>query len=234
MVHPIINAASPNHDARETPEIDLLVLHYTGMQSGAEALARLRDEKARVSAHYLVEEDGRIFSLVPEERRAWHAGVSHWAGVEGVNDISIGMEIVNPGHEWGYRKFPEEQLDAVIALVKQICFRHLIPSSRVVGHSDVAPARKEDPGELFPWDELARDNLAIGFYHDEFDDLAQLPDYDRSLTMLREIGYGVPERQHAAAVLAFQRRICPTQMGQGLNPTTKQALVWAHKAFTKS
>jgi N-acetylmuramoyl-L-alanine amidase len=234
MVHPIISAPSPNHDSRGDAEIDLLVLHYTGMQTGAEALARLRDEEAKVSAHYLVEEDGRIFSLVDEERRAWHAGISHWAGVDNVNDNSIGIEVVNPGHEWGYRAFPQAQVDALLYLVEKICVGHKIPSSRVVGHSDVAPMRKEDPGELFPWDQLARTNLAIGYYRDQEKDLKNLPGYDDCLTMLREIGYHVPERAHAAAVLAFQRRIVPSQLGKGLDPQTKRALVWAHQAFTKS
>ena len=233
MAHPIIDAPSPNHDSRGDAAIDLLVLHYTGMPTGAEALARLRDEKARVSAHYLVEEDGRIFSLVAEERRAWHAGVSHWAGVDNVNDNSIGIEIVNPGHEWGYRKFPVDQIDAVVKLVRDVCFRHLIPSSRVVGHSDIAPMRKEDPGELFPWDELARENLAVGTYKGQNDGLDDLPDYFRALAMLREMGYFVEDGAHVAPVLAFQRRIIPSQMGKGLAPETRRALVWAHEAFTK-
>jgi NADH:ubiquinone oxidoreductase subunit 3 (subunit A) len=115
MTLDIIEAPSPNFDAR-TKVPDMLVLHYTGMESGEAALARLCDPEARVSSHYLVEEDGRIFRLVPEERRAWHAGVSVWKGEEGVNHASIGIEIVNPGHEFGYRPFPEAQVAAVIAL----------------------------------------------------------------------------------------------------------------------
>lgn len=150
----VIEAPSPNFDAR-TRVPDMLVLHYTGMQTGEAALARLRDPEARVSAHYLVEEDGRIFRLVPEERRAWHAGVSFWKGEEGVNHASIGIEIVNPGHEFGYRPFPDAQIAAVIDLVADIRARWTIDDNRIVGHSDVAPARKEDPGELFPWKRLA-------------------------------------------------------------------------------
>ena len=225
------DAPSPNHDDRNGSAIDMVVLHYTGMQTGAEALARLRDEKARVSAHYLIEENGQIFTLVPEERRAWHAGVSWWQGKEGVNDCSVGIEIVNPGHEWGYRPFPSEQIDALLLLLKDICVRWLIPSSRVVGHSDVAPERKEDPGELFPWTALARERLAIGLWKDQATD-APLPDYETSLKLLREIGYRVEGRQHAAPVLAFQRRICPKLMGRGLDPETKRALLWAHREFT--
>jgi N-acetylmuramoyl-L-alanine amidase len=151
----IIEAPSPNFDAR-TKVPDMLVLHYTGMETGEAALARLCDPEAKVSSHYLVEEDGRIFRLVPEERRAWHAGVSFWKGEEGVNHASIGIEIVNPGHDFGYRPFPEAQIDAVIALVADIRSRWQIDDSRILGHSDVAPARKIDPGELFPWKRLAQ------------------------------------------------------------------------------
>jgi N-acetylmuramoyl-L-alanine amidase len=154
MTLDIIEAPSPNLDAR-TKVPDMLVLHYTGMESGEAALARLRDPEARVSSHYMVEEDGRIFRLVPEERRAWHAGVSFWKGEEGVNHASIGIEIVNPGHEFGYRPFPQAQIDAVIALVADIRTRWSIDDGRILGHSDVAPARKQDPGELFPWKQLA-------------------------------------------------------------------------------
>ncbi|WP_334163900.1 N-acetylmuramoyl-L-alanine amidase [Phenylobacterium sp.] len=149
-----IEAPSPNFDARTAPP-DLLVLHYTGMPTGPEALDRLRDPEARVSSHYLVEEDGRIFRLVPEERRAWHAGVSFWKGQSGLNATSIGIEIVNPGHEFGYRPFPDAQIAAVIALVADIRTRWMIEDGRIVGHSDIAPDRKIDPGELFPWKRLA-------------------------------------------------------------------------------
>ena len=154
MTLTFLDAPSPNFDAR-TKVPDMLVLHYTGMKSGPEALARLRDPEARVSSHYMVEEDGRIFRLVAEERRAWHAGRSFWKGEEGVNHASIGIEIVNPGHEFGYRAFPEAQIAAVIALVGDIRTRWEIDDSRILGHSDVAPDRKEDPGELFPWKQLA-------------------------------------------------------------------------------
>ena len=131
----VIEAPSPNFDARTSPP-DILVLHYTGMRTGPEALDRLRDvNPPRVSSHYMVEEDGRIFRLVPEERRAWHAGVSYWKGERNINGVSIGVEIVNPGHEFGYR--------------------WSISDARIVGQSAVAPARKDDPGELVPWKTLA-------------------------------------------------------------------------------
>ena len=149
-----IPAPSPNFDIRVRPP-DTIVMHYTGMQTGAAALARLQDPTSRVSAHYVVEEDGRVFALVPEERRAWHAGKSFWKGDQDVNGCSIGIEIVNPGHEWGYRPFADPQITAVIALTADIRTRWVVPDDRIIGHSDVAPDRKEDPGELFPWKRLA-------------------------------------------------------------------------------
>ncbi len=149
-----IAAPSPNFDARNSPP-DMVVLHYTGMKTGAEALARLRDPEAKVSAHYLIEEDGRLYTLVAEERRAWHAGVSFWRGERDINAVSIGIELVNPGHEFGYRDFPAAQIAALADLLDDIRGRWDIPESRILGHSDVAPSRKQDPGERFPWRALA-------------------------------------------------------------------------------
>jgi N-acetylmuramoyl-L-alanine amidase len=147
---------SPNHNERAggiAP--DMLVLHYTGMRDGASALARLRDPAAAVSSHYLVEEDGSLIQMVPEARRAWHAGVSRWQGQGDLNSRSIGIEIVNPGHEHGYRPFPPEQIATVVKLCRECVERWSIVGDRVVGHSDIAPSRKEDPGEFFPWDQLS-------------------------------------------------------------------------------
>lgn len=149
-----ISAPSPNFDARVRPP-DMIVLHYTGMKTGEAALDRLCDPTAKVSAHYLVEEDGRVFSLVPEERRAWHAGKAFWKGDTDINAVSVGIEIVNPGHEFGYRDFPDAQIEALIELITDIRSRWTVPDERILGHSDVAPDRKEDPGELFPWKRLA-------------------------------------------------------------------------------
>lgn len=149
-----IEAPSPNFDARTAPP-DAIVMHYTGMQSGEEALARLCDSEARVSSHYLVEEDGRVFRLVPEERRAWHAGAGSWRGQTDMNGASVGIEIVNPGHEFGYRPFPPAQIAAVIALTADIRSRWTVEDVCIIGHSDLAPMRKRDPGELFPWKTLA-------------------------------------------------------------------------------
>ena len=149
--------SSPNHDARpDGMPIDMLVLHYTGMPTGAAALTRLRDASAKVSAHYVIEEDGRVFRLVPEPRRAWHAGIACWRGHRDINGRSIGIELVNPGHEHGYREFPRTQMAALEKLARDIVARHRIAARNVVGHADVAPERKEDPGELFEWERLAR------------------------------------------------------------------------------
>jgi N-acetylmuramoyl-L-alanine amidase len=156
----LIAAPSPNFDARRAPP-DMIVVHYTGMQSGEEALARMCDPAAKVSAHYMIETDGRVFELVPEERRAWHAGVSFWKGERDVNAVSIGIELVNPGHEWGYADFPADQIDALTGLMDAIRGRWEIPDGRILGHSDVAPERKIDPGEKFPWKRLAQDGHGL-------------------------------------------------------------------------
>lgn len=150
----MISLLSPNFNVRSSVP-DMVVLHYTGMQTAKAALDRLCDPAAQVSAHYVVDEDGTVYHLVDEERRAWHAGVSVWKGARDINGVSIGIELVNPGHEFGYRDFPQPQIDAVIGLLDGIRGRWDIPDHRILGHSDVAPARKEDPGERFPWQALA-------------------------------------------------------------------------------
>lgn len=195
-----IEAPSPNFDPR-TVIPSILVLHYTGMRTGEEAIARLRDPEARVSSHYVVEEDGRIFRLVPEERRAWHAGVSYWRGRRNVNGDSIGIEIVNPGHEFGYRPFPEAQAAAVIALVGDIRSRWQIEDRDIVGHSDVAPLRKDDPGELFPWKRLAEAGHGLW---------AEAP---------AAPGEPIGEGEEGAAVFALQAGF--TRLGYDLPPSGK-------------
>lgn len=214
---------SPNFDERGRA-VDMIILHYTGMQSAKEALDRLCDPASKVSCHYLVDEEGVIFALTPEGKRAWHAGVGAWKGETDINARSIGIEIVNPGHEWGYRKFPAKQIDMVIALVRDIKTRHAIAPSMVLGHSDIAPQRKEDPGELFPWGKLAEEGLAVGRYSGKEDPTIS---YDEALAMLRTIGYDAPDKAHAAALVAFQRRFCPKDLAQGFSPLTKAALKWA-------
>jgi N-acetylmuramoyl-L-alanine amidase len=200
----ILDAPSPNHGDRLLP-ISMIVLHYTGMESGEAALARLRDPGAQVSAHYLVEEDGRVFRLVSEDRRAWHAGRGQWRGITDVNSASIGIEIVNPGHEHGYRPFTPEQMGALIPLVADIKERHGVTRGNVVGHSDVAPARKQDPGELFNWHALARLRLALPRPTRNLVDTGW-PDGGFMLALER-FGYDVTDP--VAAVTAFQRRFRP-------------------------
>jgi N-acetylmuramoyl-L-alanine amidase len=200
----IIETPSPNFDTRSLP-ISMIVLHYTGMQTAQAAIDRLRDPAAKVSAHYLVAEDGQILRMVAEEQRAWHAGKSHWRGIEDVNSASIGIEIVNPGHEFGYRPFMEEQIDSVVGLVGDIVARHGITRGNVVGHSDIAPTRKQDPGELFPWSRLARVRLALprptkGLMDPMWADAG-------FLVALERFGYDVSDK--LAAVVAFQRRFRP-------------------------
>jgi N-acetylmuramoyl-L-alanine amidase len=152
---------SPNHDERKHGRApDMILLHYTGMPSGEAALQRLCAADSKVSSHYVVFENGRIVQCVPEERRAWHAGVSSWAGETDINSCSIGIEIVNPGHEFGYRNFPLRQVAAVISLCKSIVTRRgPIPPDRILAHSDVAPSRKQDPGEKFPWSLLGESGI---------------------------------------------------------------------------
>lgn len=158
----MIERPSPNHDLRpDGTAIDLVVLHYTGMRTAQAALDRLCDPASKVSSHYVVDEDGAVYRLVDDGRRAWHAGVASWAGATDINARSLGIEIVNPGHEFGYRPFPAIQTEAVAALAGDLVRRHGIDPRRVVGHADVAPSRKEDPGEFFDWARLARDGLGL-------------------------------------------------------------------------
>jgi N-acetylmuramoyl-L-alanine amidase len=199
----LILSPSPNFDARPAA-VDHLVLHYTGMKSCAEALARLCDPAAKVSSHYVVDEDGTIYALVGEEKRAWHAGVSFWRGVRALNDRSIGIEIVNPGHEFGYRAFPEVQMLAVRDLCVGIVGRWpKIEARNVVGHSDIAPDRKQDPGEKFPWAWLA--GQGVGLWTDE---MAAPGDFWSDMAA---IGYdtGLPADLVAKA---FQRHFLPEQL----------------------
>ncbi len=200
----IIDTPSPNWDERSLP-VSMLVLHYTGMQDADSAIARLRDPAAKVSCHYLVAEDGTILRMVDEDKRAWHAGRSHWRAIDDVNSASIGIEIVNPGHDWGYRPFPAEQIEALIPLIANIKERHGITRGDVVGHSDIAPARKRDPGELFPWHSLARLRLALPRPTRNLMD----PQWTQAgfCLALERFGYDVADRM--AAIMAFQRRFRP-------------------------
>lgn len=196
--------ASPNWNERKLP-VTMVVLHYTGMQTADDALARMCDPAAEVSAHYMIDEDGTVTRLVPEEKRAWHAGRSYWRGVTDVNSASVGIELVNPGHEWGYRPFPDAQMEALAPLLADIVKRHNVPRANVVGHSDIAPARKTDPGELFDWDTLARLRLALPKPKLK---MRLLFDNDGAFFLaLERFGYDISDP--AAAVRAFERRWRP-------------------------
>jgi N-acetylmuramoyl-L-alanine amidase len=209
--------SSPNFNERDTTvALQYIVLHYTGMKSGAESLTRLCHPQSNVSAHYLVEEDGRLFSLVPEEKRAWHAGKSFWRGVSDINSASFGIELVNPGHQFGYRKFPPAQIAVLKILIDDLIKRHnLSKIHALLAHSDIAPARKQDPGELFPWQDLAKQGYGLW-------PMPQTIDYDDAddselQHLLRAIGYNCPTTEAydpltRAALLAFQRRYHPNNL----------------------
>jgi len=200
----LIDTPSPNIDERRLP-ISMIVLHYTGMADAASAIARLCDPEAQVSCHYCVAEDGKILRMVGEEMRAWHAGAAYWRGITDVNSASIGIEIVNPGHELGYPPFPEEQIDSLVRLLADIKDRHGITRGNVVGHSDISPRRKKDPGELFPWSHLARHRLALPRPTRNLMD----PNWTDGgfLLALERFGYDVSDP--LAATVAFQRRYRP-------------------------
>ena len=205
----MIRTPSPNHGARAEPgRVDLVVLHYTGMASAAAALRRLCDPASQVSAHYLIEETGAVHRLVDEDRRAWHAGIASWQGATDINDRSIGIELVNPGHELGYRPFPQALMAALEALLSDILARRAIPPARVLGHSDVAPQRKRDPGELFGWQRLAGRGLA---FWPAAPGAPMAPDPRAARALLGRCGYGLDgtEAALAAGLAAFQRRFRP-------------------------
>lgn len=217
-VHP-----SPNHGSRRDKQPDSIILHYTGMASGAAALARLCDPKAEVSAHYFIDGDGGVLQLVPEARRAWHAGQSCWAGEKDMNSASIGIEIENGGHEFGAPAYPEAQIEALIALCRDCMRRHGIAPSRVLAHSDIAPGRKIDPGEYFPWGALA--GAGVGHYvrpHPISDDLpleagASGEKVEELQAMLASYGYDVSVSGHydkktEKVVAAFQRHFRPARI----------------------
>lgn len=206
----IIPHQSPNFDERASSiPLQYIVLHYTGMKTGAEALQRLCDSKSKVSAHYVIEEDGRIFKLVDEDKRAWHAGLSSWHCITDMNSASIGIELVNPGHQFGYRAFPDIQIASLKKLLQDIINRHsLNPQFCLVAHADIAPERKEDPGELFPWEDLATSGLGL-WPKPEPHDYRHAEDSEVQ-TMLRALGYNCPttgsyDRETRPSLLAFQR-----------------------------
>jgi N-acetylmuramoyl-L-alanine amidase len=221
-----IDKASPNSGPRQAVAGEVgvrhVVLHYTGMHSCAAALERLCDPAAQVSSHYLIDEDGTVYRLVDENQRAWHAGKSFWRGVRDLNSTSVGIEIANPGHDHGYRAFPDAQIGALIGLVGEIIERHGVTADNIVGHSDIAPGRKADPGELFPWERLAE--AGIGLWPEPNQPLPGVPDLSAAFRRLSEIGYPVPVTELLGAdlldpssgatdvITAFQRRFRPGQV----------------------
>ena len=225
---------SPNHDARGA-RVDILLMHYTGMQSGEDALARLTDRSAKVSSHYFVDEDGRVLQLVSEHQRAWHAGEASWKRAVDINARSIGIEIVNPGHEFGYRDFPTVQIDAVIALSRDIIARHHIRRERVLGHSDVAPLRKNDPGEKFPWARLAAAGIGLWVEPSPLTEGRTLsandsgPEVETLQKSLARFGYGIEITRHyddttRSVVTAFQRHFRPERVDGLADPSTLDTL----------
>jgi N-acetylmuramoyl-L-alanine amidase len=214
LAHRVIEAANrePRRDARA---VDMLLLHYTGMNSAAAACDLLCSESSGVSCHYLVDEDGTITQMLGEDSRAWHAGVSCWQGETDTNSRSIGIEIQNPGHQYGYRDFPAVQMAAVVALCRDILSRHAIQPRNVLAHSDVAPGRKIDPGERFDWPLLHREGIGHWVPPAELDErvLASV-DLARFQRLLRDYGYGIEvtgEHDEATRKVtdAFQRHFRP-------------------------
>lgn len=228
---------SPTHNERKDgKQPDIILLHYTGMLSAQAALERLCSPESKVSSHYFVFEDGRIVQSVPESRRAWHAGLSSWAGETDINSLSIGIEIANPGHDFGYPEFPKRQIAAVIALCRGIIARRGISPDRVLAHSDVAPSRKQDPGEKFPWRLLSESGVgqwvrpsritdrepsfAVG---DESEDVRRLQ------SSLADFGYGLPasgvfDKATCDVVAAFQRHFRPAKIDGVADRSTLRTL----------
>lgn len=210
----MLECPSPNFNARKSgAPIDMLVLHYTGMESGNEALERLCDPEAQVSAHYLIDERGGVTRLVEEHMRAWHAGVSYWRGNTDINCRSIGIELVNPGHEFGYLNFTDMQMSSLEILAHDILRRHPIPARNVVGHSDIAPQRKKDPGELLDWASLAR--IGIGLYPPRTK--PKVPNPKTLQEQLKRIGYEIEingdiDITDRKVIKAFQRHFRPLRV----------------------
>ena len=226
---------SPNFGDRRGKTIDALILHYTGLGSGGQALAHLCNPASEVSCHYFVWEDGLIDQLVAEHHRAWHAGRSFWFGETDMNAVSIGVELVNPGHRGGHLPYPPAQIDAAIALCRDICERHAIPAHRVLAHSDIAPERKIDPGEWFPWKVLADAGLGRWIppaplvegktfqYGDDGQDILTLQ------SKLWAFGFGVPRSGTFCAdtetiVAAFQRHHRPARVDGRADESTRATL----------
>lgn len=227
--------ASPNHDARGCG-VDILLLHYTGMADTAAAQARLCDPAAKVSCHYLVREDGGIVQLVAEARRAWHAGVARWQDTTDINARAIGIEIANGGHDFGCPDYPPAQIAATIELCRDILARHAIPPHNVLAHSDVAPRRKRDPGETFPWRALHDAGIGLWVAPAPVTAGRTLAPGDRGAEVarlkaaLRDYGYGIEnaadifDDELQDVVAAFQRHFRPQRVDGRADPSTVRTL----------
>ena len=243
MTFDCINRPSANFGDRQpvigSTGINMLVIHYTGMVSCAAALDSLCDPAAKVSANLLIREDGEIYRLVADECRAWHAGQAYWRGITDINSASIGIELANPGHEFCYQPFPEAQISALIAVSQDLIERYSIPATGVVGHSDIAPSRKCDPGELFPWQALAKAGIVLWPTQE-----ARSFDPRMSLDELAAIGYAKPgdpeqggdfldpETAEADVIIAFQRRFLPTHLTGVLDEETPQTIAAVARTFS--
>jgi N-acetylmuramoyl-L-alanine amidase len=212
----ILRTPSPNSNERSI-NIDSVIIHYTDMPTTEEALAWLCNSKSQVSAHYLIDEKGKIYQLVPDEKRAWHAGESFWKGFHNLNDCSIGIELSNPGPTHGYVPFPEPQIESLLKLCEMLRTNWGIPASRILGHSDIAPRRKEDPGHLFPWQILAREGLGL-WPKDGTDPIFP----ENVMVALGEIGYETTSPSHT--LLAFQRHFQPHKVDGEANEETRTLL----------
>ena len=235
--YPAIDAVVPsaNFDSRNGAPVDILLLHYTGMPDDEAAVRWLADPSSRVSCHYVVHDDGRIIAMVDEEERAWHAGAGSWKGISDINARSVGIEVCNPGHEHGYLPFPNEQIDAVIALSRAIIARHGIAREHVLAHSDIAPDRKEDPGELFPWDRLAAEGVGhflqpVPIVDGRFMGAGDAGEPVVALqSMLKLYGYEVQptgryDEQTETVVRAFQRHFRPARIDGVADSSTVSTL----------
>jgi len=215
---------SPNFNSqkRQKKQVRFIVLHYTGMKSEKEAIIRLTNIQSQVASHYFITRSGKIINLVPDLYIAWHAGVSSWKNLNSLNKNSIGIEITNPGHQFGYKKFSKKQINSLINLSKFLIKKYKINKKNILGHSDIAPDRKKDPGEKFPWEYLAKKH--IGIWHNlDKQKLKKLRKKNCNeimknlfLNNLFSIGYAKrgknnveKSRYHIFVVKAFQRRFRP-------------------------
>jgi N-acetylmuramoyl-L-alanine amidase len=221
----ILKTPSPHFDER-LADVDTLLIHYTDMTSATDALMWLINPLSKVSAHYLIDDEGHVHQLVEEDKRAWHAGESFWQGRTNINSCSIGIELTNPGHSHGHTPFPEAQVEALIRLSQGIRARWDIPPARVLGHSDVAPRRKQDPGHLFPWEDFAREGLGLWPKKVKADDNLHVE------TSLSQIGYEIVSPHHA--LLAFQRHFQPHKVDGVTDEETLSLLQGLLKAHQKS